>query len=191
MSTRQPERDMLQVITAWARARSAIRAVLLTSTRAIPNGRVDALSDYDVILVVEDIHPFADDRAWITDFGDILVVYWDPVQPDPDFGIDYIANVTQYADGLKIDFTLWSVDMFQQIVAAPTLLAELDAGYLVLLDKDHLTDYAARAHRHRIYSGAPNRYRISDLDQRFLERSALCRQMPLARRAAAGQVVPG
>ena len=74
-----------------------------------------------------------------SDFGDVLVVYWDPVQPDPDFGFDYIANVTQYADGLKIDFTLWSVAMFQQIVAAPALPAELDAGYLVLLDKDHLT----------------------------------------------------
>jgi aminoglycoside 6-adenylyltransferase len=140
MTTSHPERDMLDVITAWANARSAIRDVLLTSTRAIPNGRVDALSDYDVILIVEDIHPFADDRAWITDFGDVLVVYWDPVQPDPDFGIDYIGNVTQYADGLKIDFTVWPVALFQQIVAAPTLLAELDAGYMVLLDKDHLTD---------------------------------------------------
>jgi len=139
MSTSQPERDMLHAITEWARARSAIRAVLLTSTRAIPNGRIDALSDYDVILVVQDIHPFADDRAWINDFGDVLVVYWDPIQPDPDFGIDYIANVTQYADGLKIDFTLWSVALFQQIVAAHALPAELDAGYRVLLDKDHLT----------------------------------------------------
>jgi aminoglycoside 6-adenylyltransferase len=134
------EPDMLQIIAEWAQARNAIRAVLLTSTRAIPNGRVDALSDYDVILVVEDIRPFADDRAWIDDFGDVMVVYWDPVQPDPDVGIDYIGNVTQYADGLKIDFTVWSVEMFQQIAAAPALLAELDAGYKVLLDKDHLTD---------------------------------------------------
>src|SRR5215208_2967851 len=131
---------MLQVITIWARGRDAIRAVLLTSTRAVPHARVDALSDYDVILVVQDIRPFADDRAWITDFGDVLVVYWDPIQPDPDFGVDYIANVTQYADGLKIDFTLWSAGLFQQIAAAPALTAELDAGYLVLLDKDHLTD---------------------------------------------------
>jgi aminoglycoside 6-adenylyltransferase len=140
MTTSRPECDMLHIITEWARARDAIRAVLLTSTRAIPNGRVDALSDYDVILIVQDIRPFADDRAWIEDFGDVLVVYWDPIQPDPDFGADYIANVAQYADGLKIDFTLWSVAMFQQIVAAPTLLAELDSGYMVLLDKDHLTN---------------------------------------------------
>src|SRR5438046_5856365 len=100
MATSQPPDDVLATITAWAQSRDAIRAVLLPSTRAIPNGRVDALSDYDVILIVEDIGPFAEDRDWISDFGDVLVVYWDPVQPDPDFGIDYIANVTQYADGL-------------------------------------------------------------------------------------------
>jgi aminoglycoside 6-adenylyltransferase len=98
--------DVLATIAEWARVRAAIRAVLLTSTRAVPGAPVDALSDYDVILIVEDIHPFADDRSWIDDFGAVLVVYWDPIQPDPDFGIDYIANVTQYADGLKIDFTL-------------------------------------------------------------------------------------
>jgi aminoglycoside 6-adenylyltransferase len=139
MALNQPAHDTLHIITEWARGRDTIRAVLLTSTRAIPNARVDALSDYDVILVVEDIHPFAADRAWINDFGAVLVVYWDAIQPDPDVGIDYIANVTQYADGLKIDFTLWPIALFQQIVAAPALPAELDAGYRVLLDKDHLT----------------------------------------------------
>jgi aminoglycoside 6-adenylyltransferase len=139
MTTSQPARDMLHVITEWARGRDDIRAALLTSTRAVPGARVDALSDYDVILIVQDIYSFADDRSWIEDFGDVLVVYWDPVQPDPDFGIDYLGNVTQYADGLKIDFTVWSVAMFKQVVAAPALPAELDAGYRVLLDKDGLT----------------------------------------------------
>src|SRR5689334_11218722 len=98
MSASPPTSDMLHTITAWARGRDAIRAVLLTSTRAVPGARVDALSDYDVILIVEDIRPFAEDRSWIADFGDVLVVYWDPVQPDPDFGFDYLGNVTQYAD---------------------------------------------------------------------------------------------
>jgi aminoglycoside 6-adenylyltransferase len=120
-------------------ARSAIRAMLLTSTRAIPDAPIDVLSDYDVILIMQDIHPFVVDRAWLNDFGDVLVVYWDPIYPDPVFGIERCGNVTQYADGLKIDFTLWPVALFQQIAAAPTLLAELDAGYRVLLDKDHLT----------------------------------------------------
>lgn len=139
MTTGQPTHDAIPKLIGWATARGAIRAMLLTSTRAVPNVPVDALSDYDVILIVEDIHPFVADRTWLSDFGDVLVVYWDPIYPDPVFGIELCANVTQYADGLKIDFTLWPVTLFQQIVAAPKLPAELDAGYRVLLDKDRLT----------------------------------------------------
>jgi len=138
MTTSHTPHDVERTIIDWATARSLIRAVLLTSTRATANARVDSLSDYDVVLIVQDLQPFVTDRAWIDDFGAVLVVYWDSVYPDPDFGIDSCGNVTQYADGLKIDFTLWPVALFEQIVAAPALPAELDAGYRVLLDKDHL-----------------------------------------------------
>ncbi len=139
MMITEPTRDIIPTLIEWATARSSIRAVLLTSTRAIPDAPVDALSDYDVILIVQDLQPFVTDRTWLNDFGDVLVVYWDPIHPDPVFGIEQCGNVTQYEDGLKIDFTLWPVALFQQIVAAPVLPAELDAGYRVLLDKDHLT----------------------------------------------------
>lgn len=114
--------------------------MLLTSTRAIPNAPVDAFSDYDVILVVEDIHSFYNDRKWLEDFGVILVVYWDPMYRDSDFGHEKFGNVTQYTDGLKIDFTLLPVAWLEQVRAATRLPAELDAGYRVLLDKDRLTD---------------------------------------------------
>jgi aminoglycoside 6-adenylyltransferase len=139
MINSHPAREVLNTIIQWANGKDEIRAVLLTSTRAVPNAHVDILSDYDVILIVRDIQPFVSDKTWLNDFGDVLVVYWDPIYPHPTFGIDCCANVTQYADGLKIDFTLWSVDLFQKIVAAPVLLDELDAGYKILLDKDNLT----------------------------------------------------
>ena len=137
---RHHQDDVFHKLTGWAERRSPIRAVLLTSTRAVPGAAVDSLSDYDVILIVEDIHPFFEDRSWLEDFGEVLVVYWDPIYPDAEYGNEKTANVTQYADGLKIDFTLWPVELFQKIVQAPALQAELDAGYRVLLDKDHLTD---------------------------------------------------
>jgi aminoglycoside 6-adenylyltransferase len=133
------EEDVFNKLIQWAEQRDSIRAMLLTSTRAVPGATVDFLSDYDVILIVQDIHPFYEDRSWLEDFGEVLVVYWDPVYPDPEHGDEGTANVTQYADGLKIDFTLWPVALFQKIVQAPALSAELDAGYRVLLDKDNLT----------------------------------------------------
>jgi aminoglycoside 6-adenylyltransferase len=139
MTAGQPTRDIIPTLIQWATARNPIRAVLLTSTRAIPNAPIDALSDYDVILIVQDVQPFVADRTWLNDFGDVLIAYWDPFHPDPVFGIERCGNVTQFADGLKIDFTLWPITLFQQIIAAPVLPAELDAGYRVLLDKDRLT----------------------------------------------------
>ena len=113
--------------------------MLLTSTRATPGASVDEFSDYDVILVVAEIHPYFEDRSWLDDFGEVLVVYWDPIYKDPEHGIEKTANVTQYTDGLKIDFTLWPVELLQRMVQAPALQAELDAGYRILLDKDQLT----------------------------------------------------
>jgi aminoglycoside 6-adenylyltransferase len=135
---RQLATTVLDQIITWATAHPSIRAVLLTSTRSVPGAPVDQLSDYDVILVVEDVQPWATERDWLADFGEVLVVYWDPIHPDPDFGIDICGNVTQYADGLKLDFTLWPTALLQAIVASPVLPAELDAGYRVLFDKDGL-----------------------------------------------------
>lgn len=139
MNNRHNSRDVMDRLVQWAGQRDSVRAMLLTSTRAVPNASVDDLSDYDVVLVVNDIHPFYEDRHWLEDFGDVLVVYWDPIHLGPEHDIEKLANVTQYADGLKIDFTLWPVDLMRKIVQAPALIAELDAGYRILLDKDGLT----------------------------------------------------
>lgn len=140
MKTSHPESDVLNQLIQWAEGKDSIRAMLLTSTRAVPNATVDEFSDYDVVLIVEDIHPFYEDWSWLEDFGQVLVAYWDPIYLDPDYGTEKFGNVTQYADGLKIDFTLCPVEMLQKIVQARSLPAELDAGYRILLDKDHLTD---------------------------------------------------
>jgi Streptomycin adenylyltransferase. len=133
------EDPVIAKLIQWAEGRDAIRAMLLTSTRAVPNATVDELSDYDVVLVVEDIHPFHEERSWLKDFGEVLVTYWDPIYPDPEYGLEKFGNVIQYADGLKIDFTLWPLALLKKIVQSPALPAEMDAGYRILLDKDNLT----------------------------------------------------
>lgn len=127
-------------VIQWAEQQDSIRAVLLTSTRARPRAVVDVFSDYDVILVVRDIHPFVEDKRWVQEFGDVLVSYWDAVHADPQYDIEKVGNVIQYADGLKIDFTVWPIALMRRIVEAPVLMDELDAGYAILLDKDGVTE---------------------------------------------------
>ncbi|MEJ7838268.1 MAG: aminoglycoside 6-adenylyltransferase [Thermomicrobiales bacterium] len=125
-------------VLEWAAELETIRAVLLTSTRAVPGARLDALSDYDVIVYVRNVRPFYDDRSWIDVFGEVLVAYWDPLQPAPETGDVLTGNVVQYVDGLKIDFTVSSETHLKQLADGLSLPQELDAGYLVLLDKDGL-----------------------------------------------------
>jgi aminoglycoside 6-adenylyltransferase len=133
------EDEVIRHLLQWANQQDAIRAMLMTSTRAIPNATVDPLSDYDIILVVPDIHPFHRDRSWLQAFGHVLVSYWDPILQWPAGNFNYFGSVIYFQDGRHIDFTLWPVALLQQIAAAPTLPDELDAGYRILLDKDNLT----------------------------------------------------
>ena len=128
----------LERFTAWARDQDLVRALIITSTHAVPNARLDVLSDYDLILILTDIRPFHESRDWLNAFGTVLAFYRDPIANEDDF--ETTGNIVQFEGGLKIDFTLIPVGLFQQIAAAPQLPDEYDAGYRVLLDKDGLTD---------------------------------------------------
>ncbi|HYI25281.1 MAG TPA: aminoglycoside 6-adenylyltransferase, partial [Thermomicrobiales bacterium] len=133
-----PHDSMVDRIISWVNARDDVRAAILTSTRAVPGATVDALSDYDLILTVRDIQPYAADHRWIEDFGSVLVAYWDPVGPGGIMGVDQVSNVVQYDGTLKIDFTVWPVEALGALAERSDLPAELDAGYRVLVDKDGL-----------------------------------------------------
>jgi aminoglycoside 6-adenylyltransferase len=126
-------------LTQWAEARDDVRALILTSTRAIPGARVDAYSDYDVIAIVRDVRPMVEDTRWPADFGEVLIAYWDPVATSPASGAESVSSIIQYVSGLKIDFTLWSAQQFTDVTSGAQPYAELDAGYQVLVDKDGLT----------------------------------------------------
>lgn len=140
MQNAHRQQEVVYQLTQWAKHQDSVRAMLLTSTRASPHAQVDVFSDYDVILVVRDIRPFFENRVWLQDFGQVLVSYWDPIQPKPDYGIEQVRNVIQYVDGLHIDFTIWPESLRRRIAMGSTLPAGLDVGYNILIDKDHLTD---------------------------------------------------
>jgi aminoglycoside 6-adenylyltransferase len=138
MTNRVQEQEAISRFIHWGKQQDAVRAMLLTSTLAIPNGQIDLLSDFDIILVLTDIHPFFESRAWLEAFGRVLALYRDPIQLEE--GLETSGYVIQFEEGLKIDFTLWHVEHLRRVAAAPQLPDELDAGYRILLDKDGLTE---------------------------------------------------
>lgn len=130
---------ILHKLNQWAKARRSIRAMLLTGSLANPDAHVDVLSDYDIVLIVDDIYPYFKDKTWIQDFGQPLVAYWDPIEKIPNSNFEQVRNVIQYVGGLKIDFNVWSVERLRQIITGVTLPPNLDSGYSILLDKDDMT----------------------------------------------------
>lgn len=139
-------------LVRWGEERAAVRAMILTSTRADPEARVDLLSDYDVMVAVMDVDPFYEDRTWLDDFGPVLVVYRDPMRAVE--GGERFAYITQYETGLKIDFTLCSTGVLGHLVHETALPDDLDIGYAVLLDKDGLAGELA-APTHTAYTPRP------------------------------------
>lgn len=131
------EQEIVDHLVCWAELRQDVRAVIWTSSRTSPRASVDQLSDFDIILVVRDIHAYLEDEAWLADFGPILVLYRDPVHME--YGQEWFARITQYENGLKIDFTVWPVEIMPAVLAGSRLPDDLDVGYRVLLDKDGLT----------------------------------------------------
>ncbi|MCJ7605576.1 MAG: aminoglycoside 6-adenylyltransferase [Dehalococcoidales bacterium] len=131
------EDPVIKKLIAWAEGKPSVRAMLLTSNRAVPDTVPDAFSDYDVIIVATDINEFLDD-SWLGDFGRVLTVYRDPVRMES--GFERFTRVTQYEDGLKIDFSVCPVGWLQYVAEQPILPEELDVGYRALLDKDNLAE---------------------------------------------------
>lgn len=127
---------VIEELVAWGALQSDIRAMVLTSTRATASA-TDRFSDYDIIVITNDIQFRYGARAWLQVFGEVVIDWWDPLEPDPDTGLLMTGNVVYYPGTRKIDFTLWPVEMAPHI--ARSLPVELDAGYRVLLDKDGLT----------------------------------------------------
>jgi len=130
---------MTEKLIAWGNQQDLVRAMVLTSSRAIPNNpNTDRYSDYDVILALRDVQPFHDSREWLAAFGTVLAMYRDPLYEED--GMNWSGNVVQFEEGLKIDFTLWPVEMMRKIAQQEMLPPEFDAGYQVLLDKDGLLE---------------------------------------------------
>ncbi len=132
----RPEEEVLRALGEWATGERSVRAMLLVGSRASARQRVDALSDYDVLLFLRDPAALEADDAWLTTFGPILVMLRTGYEFE---GRRIPTRLVQYADGQRIDFSLCPLDLLEHIAENARLPAGLDAGYRVLLDQDGLT----------------------------------------------------
>ncbi len=127
------EKEVVDRLVAWGTAHPLIRAMILTSSRTRPDGPVDALSDYDLILAVSNVEPFAFDDAWIFEYGKPMVRWGDQSEMH---GLTTYFRGAVYQNYVKIDYSIWPMELLSRIADSARLPDQLDVGYRVLLDKD-------------------------------------------------------
>lgn len=129
--------EVLARLERWAREEPRVRALVLESSRAQEQAPLDAFSDYDVLVAVEDADAFAADETWPSAFGTPLVRFRDSAQVR---GYTTHSRLVLYADGTKVDYLVWPAALLRELRGAQTLPAVLDWGYRPLVDKDGLTE---------------------------------------------------
>jgi aminoglycoside 6-adenylyltransferase len=130
------EAEVLRRIMDWAEGDERVRAVLLSSSRAIPGAPLDTLSDYDIAMLVADPAELARDETWLAAYGTPLLQVRDA---ESTAGVESRNVMVLYDDGTKIDYSLWPVELTARTVASGTPLGGFDDGFRVLLDRDGLT----------------------------------------------------
>jgi aminoglycoside 6-adenylyltransferase len=142
------EADVVARLVGWGENDPSIRALVLTSSRARADESVDALSDYDLIVAVDDAVAFSADDAWVSAYTRPLAHWGDE---DEVHGLPTYFRGVVYSDGVKIDYTVWPDALLERVAEAEALPEALDVGYRVLLDKDGRTsDWAAPTYRAHI-----------------------------------------
>lgn len=119
-------------ILKFAENNSKVRAVILNGSRANANIHKDALQDFDIVFIVEDLNSFIENREWIFSFGEpILQQIPDEMSLGNDLHeIKYsFTFLTYFKDGNRIDLTLFPIEKFERHF-------QTDSLSIVWIDKD-------------------------------------------------------
>ena len=117
------EGAVLGRLLAWCVEDERVRVVVLTSSRT--NGRADELSDYDVVLAVRDPDSFRADPGWVVRYG-APAVRWGDEGHVLGLATSFLGVV--YADGVKVDYTVWPEELAGRVESADALPDGLDVG---------------------------------------------------------------
>ncbi len=154
---------MLDLILSVARRDTRIRAVYMNGSRANPNAPRDCLQDYDIVYVVTETRPMAEDTSWLATFGTPLIVQ-DPNVLDavlngtPNDAAQFYNWLLLFDDGNRIDLSIetWEASEYGA-----------DSATLPLLDKEGLlppippaseADYLVRRPTEALYRLACNQF---------------------------------
>lgn len=125
------EQEMYDLILRLAHQDERIRAVMLNGSRANPNAPQDIFQDYDIVYFVDNTASFINDPHWVEQFGPLIIMQTpDRIDFPERTEFDRFAYLMQFADGNRIDLSLYAISALPQY--------ESDSLSVMLLDKDNL-----------------------------------------------------
>lgn len=127
---------MIERIRSWAQETEGVHAVVLVGSRARMGATPDALSDYDLVLFLDDPERFEVSDGWISGLGEPLIVLPERTEL---LGSTVPTRLVEYREGHRVDFTLSSRSALRVISYLPELPPMLDLGYRVLWDPEGAT----------------------------------------------------
>jgi len=148
-------------VVDWASEREDIRALLVVGSQARAKVPADRWSDLDIVLIVDDPEPYAEDPSWVREFGQPVLTFLE------DTPVGQRERRVLYETGEDVDFPLFPVtalELLEQSENAANLLAR---GYRVLIDKIDLAERLARVAATAEQPSAPNRREYTDLASDF------------------------
>ena len=101
------EQEIMNLILGIAIADKRIRAVYMNGSRTNSNVAKDDYQDYDVVFTVTETESFINDKDWLFNFGEPLIIQ-EPDSNDLGWGIDHdftrrYAWLMLFKDGTRID----------------------------------------------------------------------------------------
>lgn len=153
---------MLENIFNWAKSEELIRAVILVGSRA-ENKHVDALSDYDLSIFSRSDTLFTNDQ-WISKIGHPWVCVHEKVYYR---NREFPSRLVIFEGGAKVDFSLFSLEVLNELANASFLPFEYDRGYQALLDKDGVTEKMVKPSFKALTNKKPNEQEFLNVVNEF------------------------
>jgi aminoglycoside 6-adenylyltransferase len=123
------EQEMLELILSTAENDDRIRGVIMNGSRTNPNARQNIFQDFDIVYLVTDVGPFRNDPAWISRFGELMILQMPEAMEDPPpLNDGHFTYLMQFTDGSRIDLTLFPIAKLHEFGR--------ESLSLLLLDKD-------------------------------------------------------
>jgi aminoglycoside 6-adenylyltransferase len=123
------EQEMFDLILGIAHQDERVRAVIMNGSRANPNAPRDPFQDFDIVYVVTEIASFLAQPSWIDCFGELMILQLpDDMDEEITEREKSYAYLMQFADGNRIDLTLFAADRLADM--------DEDSQSILLLDKD-------------------------------------------------------